>query len=494
MFSLPDVPKFMPKSQKVLLPVVVIAAAINSVTMGYDTMMMASLIAVPQFTNYFNLTPVVNGLMNACIWIGAMVSCLVMQYLSDYLGRKRTIFLASGLSFIGVALQTASTRSMGMFIFARIVLGFCTQLTGAASPLLVAEIAPKKVRGFMVGMYFTCFNAGAIIAAGITYRTADIQTTWAWRLPSLLQGFPSAVAIILLFFIPESPRWLITQGKPESAREVFQVSNSSSEEEAEALVQEVLATIEEEMRSSKGAWSTLLRNPSKADVRRLVIVTTLAIIGEIGGSGVGSWYFTILLQQAGITGTTKLLQINLISSCWNFVCAVAGAYMFDHIGRRKQAIGSVIGMIITFFLLGGFVKMYGESTNKSGQYATIFLMFLFNGLFNFSITPLNSLYPSEIFPMKTRAAGTTIFNFWTCGFGLLGTFIMPIAMDNIGWKFYIVNASYDVFILAVMYFYWVETNGYSLEQIGVALGEAEVLTSEKSPSVHEIHTIQSLKK
>lgn len=480
---------------KVLLPVVLASAAINSITMGYDTMMMSSLIAIPQFTNFFDLNPTTNGLMNASMWMGSIVSCVLMQYLADKVGRKKTIYIASSLSFIGVALQTASTDNMGMFIFARVVLGFCTQLTGAASPLMVAEVAPKSIRGFMVGMYFTCFNVGAIIAAGISYRTLDIQSTWAWRLPSILQGIPSVLSIILLTFIPESPRWMLLKGHTEYAKAVFTVSSNLDAEEADAMVSEIQATIEDEKRDTKGAWSTLLLHPSKPDIRRIIIVFSLALICELGGSSVGSYYLTVILKQAGITGTTDLLQINLISSCWNLVCAVCGAYSFDHLGRKKQAIGTLIGMIVSFAFLGGFVKKYGESTNRHGQYATIFFMFLFNGFYNFSITPLNCLYPSELFPMKTRAAGTTFFKFWNCAFGLFGTFILPIAMDNIGWKYYIVNASYDVVFLVLIIVFWVETKGLSLEEIGRNLGEPHLTSpSSDTESVKEILEIISLKK
>lgn len=494
LFSLDRLPRLMPRSQKVLLPMTCAAAAINSITMGYDTMMMSSLIAVPQFTNYFNLNPTTNGLMNASVWMGSIISCVLMQYMADHLGRRRTILLASLFSFVGVALQTASTDNMGMFIFARVVLGFCTQLTGAASPLMVAEVAPKKIRGFMVGMYFTCFNAGAIIASGITYRTEDIHGTWAWRLPSLLQAIPSALSILLLIFVPESPRWMIAKGRFEYATEVLEISNNLTKNQADVMVQEIQATIEEERQDAKGAWPTLLR-PSRPDQKRLIMIVSLALISELGGSSVGSYYLTVILRQAGITGTKKLLEINLISSCWNFVCAVCGAYSFDYLGRRKQAIGSLTGMIITFALLGGFVKMYGQSANTGGQYATIFLMFLFNGFYNFCVTPLNCLYPSELFPMKTRAVGTTIFKFCNCAAGLLGTFILPIAMDNVGWKFYVINAGYDVVFLIIVILFWVETKGLSLEEIGRNLGEAPPLEmSDASDTVSEVHEIHTFKK
>lgn len=489
-----QVPKYMPSSQALLLLTVTAAATVNSITMGYDTMLMSSLIAMPQFTGFFDITPAANGLINASMWMGGIISCLLMQPLADRIGRKKTIFLASTLSFIGVALQAASVNKMVMFIFGRIVLGFCTQLTGAASPLMVAEVAPKSIRGFMVGLYFTCFNVGAILAAGITYGTADIGGTWAWRLPSILQAVPSFISLLLLLIIPESPRWMITKGNMEYARTVFEVSSKCDSKEAEELVLEIQKAIEEETQTTKGAWSTLL-HASKQDQRRLLIVFSLALICELGGSSVGSYYLTVILKQAGISGTSKLLQINLISSIWNLVCAVCGAYSFDHIGRKKQAIGTLIGMIVCFMLLGAFVKLYGDSTNRSGQYATIFFMFLFNGFYNFSITPLNCLYPSELFPMKTRAAGTTFFKFWNSAFGLFGTYILPIAMDNIGWKFYIINASYDVIFLVVVILFWVETKGLSLEEISQLLGDHNInYSSDDAESVSEIQEVLSPKK
>lgn len=463
-------PKHMPKSRKFLFPVMVAAAVVNSATMGYDSMMMSSLIAIPQFTEYFNLNAVMIGLINASIWIGAIISCLFMQQLSDNLGRKKTIIIASGLSFVGVILQTACTRNIGMFIFARIVLGFCTQLTGVASPLIIAEVSPKEKRGLMVGLYFSFFNAGSILATAITFGSYYISGTWSWRLPALLQGVPSAISLALIYFIPESPRWLLANGKHEYASEVLQVIMDASPEEAEEEAEVLRTQLTTEIEASKGAWKDLMKL-SKPNIRRVVIVLSLALLAELAGSSVGSYYFTVVLQQAGVTQTAKLLLVNLISSVYMFACSIAGSYSFDFWGRKAQAFWSVLGMIISFFLLGGFVKMFGDSDNTSGQYATIFFMFVFNGFFCFSIVPLECLYPAEIFPMKTRAAGSTLFCFWNNALGLVATFILPIAMENIGWKFYMVNGGYDIIFLIIIYFVWVETKGISLEEVSLALGE-----------------------
>jgi MFS family permease len=143
-----------------------------------------------------------------------------------------------------------------------------------------------------------------------------------------------------------------------------------------------------------------------------------------------------ILTQAGITDITTKTQINVILSCWSFVVACLGSYMLDTIGRRKQALGSVAGMIVCLYVVGGMIKSecfhcylsflhgkliceseFGESSNKSGIYGTIAFIFLFQGFYAFSITPLTSLYPTEISQYKLRTTGIAIFRLLDSGFG-----------------------------------------------------------------------------
>lgn len=462
-------PKYAPRSQRFLFISLVICSIVNSATMGYDTMMLSGLIAVDSFIDYFKLTPSITGLLNASMWIGSVLSVLTMTFFCDRLGRKLTIFICAFICLIGIILQSAA-QDNAMFIIARIIIGYGVETTGGAAPLLIAEIVPANFRGILVGIYFTMFNAGAIVASAITYGTGQMTTTWAWRVPAIIQAVPSVISILILPFCPESPRWLICQGETDYAIEVIEVAHNIPKKQAEKKADKIAETIN--MEAPFKQQFRILFSGAKPMLKRLFIILTFAWILEMGGSSVGSYYFTIVLRQAGIKTSKKLLEVNMISSCWNFVVSIGGAFFFDTIGRKNQAMLSLSGMIVCFFVLGGFIEKYGQgSSNKSAQYATLFWMFLFNGFYNFCYTPLNTLYPSELFPTDVRAAGMTFFHFWNAGFGLLASFMLPIAMDAVGWKYYMINAGYDLIFLPVIYFTWVETKGLTLEQISVLFGD-----------------------
>lgn len=179
-----------------------------------------------------------------------------------------------------------------------------------------------------------------------------------------------------------------------------------------------------------------------------------------------------MLTQAGITDPTTQLQINIILNCWSFAVACAGSLLTDVIGRRIQALTGISGMIVMLYLFGGLAKVYGTgSDNNSGIYGTIAVLFLFQGFYAFSITPLTSLYATEVLHFKIRNAGRAVFTFLDNGFGLMASFAMSYAMADLGWKFYFINASWDIVFLLIVYFFWVETARVPLEEISMKFGD-----------------------
>ncbi|KAK5042978.1 hypothetical protein LTR13_000748 [Exophiala sideris] len=322
------VSRLVPRNTKVFTAVVIAVAVVNSATLGYDSSLMNGLQILPSYTDYFHLNTATNGLNNAASWMGAILATPLLQFVPDNFGRKKAILLSAIVCFIGIILQSAS-QNIGMFIVARMIVGLGSQLSSAASPALLGELLPAVTRGRILGFFFSCFYVGSLASAIINYGSQNIQSTWSWRLPSLLQIIPSLLALAGMI------------------------------------------------------------NPF--------------------GNFVISFYLDKILTQAGITDTTTKTQINVILSCFSFVVACFGSYMLDIIGRRKQALGSVASMIVCLYIVGGMIKKFGESSNKSGIYGTIAFIFLFQGFYAFSITPLTSLYPTEISQYKLRTTGIAIF-------------------------------------------------------------------------------------
>lgn len=234
---------------------------------------------LPSYTEYFHLNTTTNGLNNAAAWMGAILSGPLMQIIPDTLGRKNAILFSAIICFIGIILQSAA-QNIGMFIVARIIIGLGSQISSGAAPALLGELLPAVTRGRILGFFFSCFYVGSLLSAIINYGSQNIQSTWSWRVPSMLQVIPSLLALTLLPFVPESPRWLISKGRHEHAREVLIVVQGDGDPESES-VQTTFAEIEsalaaEKAMSNSNPWVEIVATP--ANRKRLLILCTFGVM------------------------------------------------------------------------------------------------------------------------------------------------------------------------------------------------------------------------
>ena len=197
----------------------------------------------------------------------------------------------------------------------------------------------------------------------------------------------------------------------------------------------------------------------------MIITSTFSIIVMLPGTNIITFYFGDMLSQAGISDPTTQLEINIILTSWTLVVSLAGAWFADSLGRKTLCAISLAGQVVTFYILAGLTALYGESTNKSGIYGTIAMIFLYNASYAYGITPLTVLYPPEVLSYSLRSVGMGVYTLTTKLSGLLVTMAFPFALDAIGWKTYIINASADLVMLAGVVWYWVETRGYTLEEV-----------------------------
>ena len=193
--------------------------------------MMNGLLILPAYSKYFHLTPAREGLNNAAMWMGGILGALLAQPLADKFGRRQSIIGGCNIVCIGIALQTAA-QDIGMFVAGRLIIGIGTAVTNLTAPTLLGELLGPRARARVLGLFFSCYYVGSLLSAIVNYGAQNILSTWAWRLPSLLQIIPSVLALSLIPFIPESPRWLLDHGREEEATEIIAILQRPTENDA----------------------------------------------------------------------------------------------------------------------------------------------------------------------------------------------------------------------------------------------------------------------
>lgn len=152
--------------------------------------------------------------------VGSICAIPFVPYTADYLGRRLSILIGCLVMVLGVVLQSIAIN-LSMFIAARFFIGFGVAIAHGSSPLLITELVHPQHRAVFTTIYNTTWYAGSIVAAWLTYGTARINNNWSWRIPTICQVAPSVVQILFIFFVPESPRYLINRGKEEKALQIL---------------------------------------------------------------------------------------------------------------------------------------------------------------------------------------------------------------------------------------------------------------------------------
>lgn len=451
---------------------------ITSSTNGYDGSMMNGLQSVDAWENEFHSPHGGTlGLFNAIQNIGSLAAYPFAPYLADGLGRRPTIFIGACIMIAGTILQTVA-HSFGMFIGARFLIGFGLTFAAAAAPLLVTEIAYPTQRAQATSMYNTLWYLGSIIAAWTTFGTFRIHNNWAWRIPSALQGLPSVIQVFLIWFVPESPRYLVSKGREDEALKTLAYYHGNGDQN-DPLVhyefEEIKAAIafDRDVASNVG-WLSLFKTPGNR--RRMRIIIAIAFFSQWSGNGLVSYYLNKVMNSIGITDSSTQLLINGILNIFNFIVAIAAGFLCERVGRRRLFMTSTIGMLVFWTVQTICVSLYAQDNSRHGAAHTVIAsIFLFYGFYDLAFTPLIVSYTVEILPYALRAKGFTVFNFSISLSLIFNQYVNPIALGKIGWKYYLVYVIWIAFEVVFCYFFIVETKGLSLEETAVLFDGEETL-------------------
>ncbi|KAH3678925.1 hypothetical protein WICMUC_001351 [Wickerhamomyces mucosus] len=455
----------------VLLNFWLVIITLTSVEDGFDGSLLNGLQSLESWQEYFHKpTGAKLGVLSCGFSIGNLIVLIaISSWISDRYGRKVPILLGQLLSIVGAVIQ-GSSKNYGQFFVGRLIIGL-SYIGHIGGPLLIAEIAYPTHRSIITALYSTTFYTGAIIASSITYGTLlHVTGDSAWRIPSYLQAALAVITIGFYPWLPESPRYLVNIGKSDEARRLLIKYHANDDEVlgkdlVDFELKEIETAIAYEKISKNTSFSAFFK--TKNNFHRLFISVYTGIVMNFSGNALISYYLTLVLNSIGITDTKKQLQINLALSCFNWANSLFSAYLTDKIRRRPMFLISISAMLIsyTIWTILSAVDIKTGYQHQSLSNGVLAMIFLFNFGYNFAFNVLPALYASETLPYHLRGQGYSAQNFSCMAVGIFNSFVNPIAMDAIGWRYYIVYCCVLAVHLVVVYFTFVETFGYTLEEV-----------------------------
>jgi len=423
-------------------------AALGGLLFGFDTAVISG--ATNAITKYFTLDDTMLGWAVSSALIGCLIGSITAGKPGDIFGR-RAMLKVMALLFFFSALGTGLAGNLTLFVMARFVGGLAIGGASVLSPMYISEIAPPKLRGRLVATSQLAIVTGILVAFFSNYLLMDTGEN-NWRYMFLAGAVPAVLFFILLFFIDQSPRWLVMVGKKEEARKIIAKLNPDSNAD------ETINDIERSIGDEKVSKSVKL---FKKPYSRLVwIGVAVGMFNQFTGINTIMYYAPKIFQSAGFSDSAAFLQTVLVGIT-NLVFTLIAMTVIDKLGRKFLLMMGSIGMAI---FLGLF--SYAYMNEAFGGYALLICVIGFIAFFAASQGAVIWVILSEMFPNIIRARGSSIGSFSHWVFNALISFLFPVISGKIGvapiFIFYAVATIIGYFFFRK---YLVETKGISLEEI-----------------------------
>ncbi|MFT0113379.1 sugar porter family MFS transporter, partial [Bacteroides faecis] len=355
-----------------------VVAALGGFLFGYDTAVISGTIA--QVSQLFQLDALQQGWYVGCALIGSIVGVLFAGILSDKLGRKLTMVISAVL-FSTSALGCAISADFTQLVIYRIIGGVGIGVVSIVSPLYISEVSVAQYRGRLVSLYQLAVTVGFLGAYLVNYQLlgyaqsgSQLSIDWlnkifvteVWRGMLGMEMLPAVLFFIIIFFIPESPRWLIVKGKEEKAVNILEkIYNSVSE--ATSQLNETKSVLTSE---TKSEWVLLMK---PGIFKAVIIGVCIAILGQFMGVNAVLYYGPSIFENAGLSGGDSLFYQVLVGLV-NTLTTVLALVIIDKVGRKKLVYYGVSGMVVSLLLIGAYF-LFGESLGVSSLFLLIFFLF-----------------------------------------------------------------------------------------------------------------------
>jgi len=428
-----------------------LVAALGGFLFGFDTAVISGV--EKSIQQLWSLDSFSHGFTVAAALIGTVLGSLVAGKPAEKYGRKRML-QAIGFLYVVTSLVTALTNAWLPFVIFRMLGGIGVGASSVVGPMYISEIAPAHYRGRLVALFQFNVVAGILIAFVSNYLLDGVsEDSWRWMLG--VQAIPSIIFFALAFFIPQSPRWLVSHGKEAEGRAVLMsIGEANPDDEIRQIRESV---------SDGGSESLFSGKYGKP----IFYAMTLAMFNQFSGINAIMYYAPRIFEMTGLSKSGALLQAISIGVT-NMVFTLLAIRVIDQFGRKFLMIVGSVGMVVAL----GFVAFAFFSADFGG-YLVMICLIGFIAFFAFSQGAVIWVFISEIFPNKVRAAGQTLGSSTHWVMAALISWTFPIIAEGSPLGGAYAFTFFSAMMMLQLFFAWKilpETKGQSLEGIQRTLG------------------------
>jgi len=429
--------------------VAAIFSALGGMLFGYDTGVISS--AILFIKKEFMLKSGLQEITVSAVLVGAVIGAAIGGKLADNFGRRKTIIIAA-IIFAAGAIGTAAAPSIAILIIGRIIVGIAIGAASFTAPMYISEVSPVKIRGELVSLNQLAVTVGIVISyiAGYAFSRAG-----NWRMMLALAAIPATVLGVGMFFMPASPRWLISRNLVDKARSVLERMRGTSD------IQNEVEDIEKSVGQQSKSWRELLTPMVRP---ALVVGIGLAVFQQVTGINTVIYYAPTIFEFAGFKSASAAILATMGVGIVNVLMTIVAMQLVDRLGRRPLLLIGLGGMVASLVFLG-IAFWLKDSSGILGWLSAGSLM-LYVGSFAIGMGPVFWLLIAEIYPLNIRGlamSAATVFN-WGANLLVGITFLSLINILGRSGTFWL----FAFMSIISWFFVWLfvpETKGRTLEEI-----------------------------
>jgi MFS transporter, SP family, arabinose:H+ symporter len=430
-----------------------VVAALGGLLFGFDTVVISG--TTQALTDLFHLSPLALGVTVSSALAGTIVGSMLAGIPGDAYGRRDSLRILAVLYFVSAVGCGFAWNWTALVIF-RVIGGLAIGGSSVLGPMYIAEIAPAKYRGRLVGLFQFNVVFGILLAYFSNYLMGILDlgaAEWRWKLG--IAALPAAFFLVMLFGIPRSPRWLAKKQRIDEAREVLRITG---EENYEQELQDIVASIDADHSAGDSLFTSKYRFP-------IFLAVSIAMFNQLSGINAILYYLNQIFAQAGFNKVSSDLQAVAIGAT-NLIFTMIAMTLIDRIGRKKLLLTGAVG---TALCLAGVAYVF---LSHSHENILVALLVCYIAFFAFSQGAVIWVYIGEVFPNRVRASGQSLgsFTHWLMA-GIISLGFPAVAAKSGGYPFIFFSAMMALQFFVVLIWY-PETKGITLEDMQKKLGIA----------------------